>query len=73
MPAWLAASRALASAVSWALLRRSRGVWRLTHLVSGLANRRYPFSVLRIDPDGARAPQNPARGPQGGTPGRRLH
>ena len=58
---------------SWALLRRSRGVWRLTHLVSGLANRRYPFSVLRIDPDSAQAPRGPARGPQGGTPGRRLH
>ena len=58
---------------SWALLRRSRDVWRLTHLVSGLANRRYPFSVLRIDPDSAQAPRGPARGPQGGTPGRRLH
>ena len=58
---------------SWALLRRSRDVWRLTHLVSGLANRRYPFSVLRIDPDSVRAPSGPARGPQGGTPGRRLH
>ena len=58
---------------SWALLRRSREVWRLTHLVSGLANRRYPFSVLRIDPDSAQAPRGPARGPQGGTPGRRLH
>ncbi len=50
---------------SWALLRRSAGVWRLSHLVSGLANRRYPFSVLRVDPDAVLS----ARGPRGGTPG----
>ena len=60
---------------SWALLRRSAGVWRLTHLVSGLANRRYPFSVLRVDPDAARAAQarRSQGGPAGAPPGRRLH
>lgn len=64
---------------SWALLRRSACVWRLTHLVSGLANRRYPFSVLRVDPAAARArggaggAPGSQGGPAGAPPGRRLH
>lgn len=56
-------TRAAPPFASWGLLRRSEGVWRMCHLVSGLANRRYPFSVLRVDPDAMLLP--------GGAPGSR--
>lgn len=51
--------RVVPTFTSWMLLRRSGGRWRSEHLVSGIANDRYPFNVLKIDPD-APVPLRPA-------------
>ncbi|MCA8878890.1 MAG: hypothetical protein KDA73_02820 [Rhodobacteraceae bacterium] len=45
------ATRVVPAFNSWMLLHRAGGEWRLAHLVSGLANRSYPFSVLQIGED----------------------
>lgn len=40
---------------SWMLVRHEGGVWRCSHLVSGLANARYPFDTLKVDRDNTHA------------------
>lgn len=52
---------------SWILLRRTDAAWRLTHLISGLANQHYPFTVLQIDA-AARERIPPATARPGETP-----
>ena len=66
------AVRVMPTFSSWILLRRTDATWRLTHLVSGLANQQYPFTVLRIDAESqARVP--PAAARPGECPPKRRH